>query len=228
MSAVATPGTKLRRLARSGAAKEEREAIDPLERCELCGQPVSPEHRHLVDMHSRQLLCACRACVILFDRREAGGGHYRLVPERRLLIEDFALDDARWAALRVPVDMAFFFHSTPAGRAVAFYPSPMGATESLLELDDWETIVAANPVLETMQPDVEALLVNRAQGARGYWLVPIDDAYALVGVLRSRWKGLSGGQEVWQEIERFFDGLARKAKTVTRDEAKEEAKWPRT
>ena len=224
---MAAPGTKLRRLAQR-TAPEPRAAPDALERCELCGELIAPEHRHLVDVQSRQLLCACRACVILFDRQGAGGGHYRLVPERRLLVEDFDLDDARWAALRIPVDMAFFFHSTPAERVMAFYPSPMGATESLLELDDWEAIVAANPVLGTMEPDVEALLVNRAQDAREHWLVPVDDAYALVGLIRSRWKGLSGGQEVWREIVGFFEQLGRRAKTVTRQQTKEEGTWPTT
>ena len=28
---------------------------------------------------------------------------------------------ALWEELRIPVDMAFFFRSTPAGRVVAFY-----------------------------------------------------------------------------------------------------------
>ena len=52
-------------------------------------------------------------------------------------------------------------------RASRFYPSPMGATESLLGLDAWERLEAANPVLGELEPDVEALLVNRARGARG-------------------------------------------------------------
>ena len=45
----------------------------------------------------------------------------------------------------------------------AFYPSPAGATESLLPLTAWEEIVRENPALREMQPDVEALLV-RANG----------------------------------------------------------------
>jgi hypothetical protein len=53
------------------------------ERCELCGEPVQPAHRHLLDVPARQLRCACRACVLLFDRSGAGGGHYRLVGDRR-------------------------------------------------------------------------------------------------------------------------------------------------
>lgn len=179
-------------------------------------------------------MCACRPCSLLFDRRAAGGEHYRLVPDRRLRLDDFELDDVLWANLRIPVDMAFFFHSTPVeregeggqgpprGRSPrAFYPGPMGATESLLELEAWEELEQANPLLRGLEPDVEALLVNRAQGARSHWLVPIDDCYRLVAVIRTRWKGLSGGREVWEEIGRFFDELDRNARPTTRDGVKQ-------
>ena len=120
----------------------------------------------MLDLSTRDLRCACRPCSLLFDRPGAGGGHFRLVPERRLRLTGFELADAAWEELRIPVDMAFFFHSSAAERVVAFYPGPMGATESLLELSAWEAIEAANPVLAGMEPDVEALLVNRARGAR--------------------------------------------------------------
>ena len=159
-------------------------------------------------------MCACRACRILFDRSAAGGGHYRLIPDRRLRLAGFELDDAAWEELRIPVDMAFFFHSSAAERVVAFYPGPMGATESLLELEAWQALEAANPVLASMEPDVEALLVNRARGAREHWLVPIDDCYALVGLIRTRWRGLTGGKEVWEEIGRFFEALDGRSRTL--------------
>jgi hypothetical protein len=191
---------------------------DQPERCELCSAPLPAEHRHLVDLESRQLLCACRACSLLFDRRAAGGGHYRLVPDRRLRVDDFALDELTWEQLRIPVDMAFFFYSSAAGRVMAFYPSPMGATESRLELTAWEKVSLANPLLETMEADVEALLVNRAQDQRGHWLVPIDDCYRLVAVIRTRWRGFSGGKEVWLEIGRFFEDLDRRARTHVQNE----------
>jgi len=87
----------------------------------------------------------------------------------------------------------------------------MGATESLLELDAWGEIVAANPVLGEMEPDVEALLVHRAGGARDHFVVPIDRAYRLVGTIRTSWKGLGGGNEVWREIGQFFDQLSKEA-----------------
>jgi hypothetical protein len=54
---------------------------------------------------------------------------------------------------------------------------------------------------------VEALLVNRTRGARRQWLVPVEDCYALVGLIRTRWRGFTGGREVWEEVERFFGAL---------------------
>src|SRR5205085_11246764 len=111
-----------------------------------------------------------RPCTILFDSSGAGGRHYRLVPDSVRVVEDFDLEDVTWQALEIPVEMAFFFESSAAGRVVAFYPSPLGATESLLELGAWNDLVAANPVLERLEPDVEALPVNRARGKREYWI----------------------------------------------------------
>ncbi|HET6547430.1 MAG TPA: DUF5947 family protein [Solirubrobacter sp.] len=180
-------------------------AADGEERCDVCGEALPPSHRHIADLESQRLLCACHACRILFDRTAAGGDRFRLVPERPRALPGFVLDDPTWAALRIPVEMAFFFHSTPAGRVVALYPGPMGATESQLTLDAWAGVVAANPALEGMAPDVEALLVHRG---RAPFIVPIDRAYALVGTIRGSWKGLGGGNEVWREIAEFFDQLS--------------------
>jgi hypothetical protein len=163
---------------------------------------------------------------VLFDRRAAGGDHYRLVPERRLRIVDFELDEVLWEDLHIPVEMAFFFRSTQAERVVAFYPSPMGATESLLELHAWNRLAAANPVLDQMEEDVEALLVNRLAGAGGHWLVPIDECYSLVGLIRTRWKGLSGGKDVWLEITRFFEQLDGHSRLIDRDGVKTQFSSP--
>jgi hypothetical protein len=200
--------TTLRSLAQRGAAA--REAAE--ERCELCGRPIGDAHRHILDLSARELRCACRACAVLFDSPAAGAGSLRLVPERRLRLDDFVLPDELWEGLRLPVDMAFFFDDTRAERVSAYYPSPMGPTESLLRLDAWLELAVANPVLETLAPDVESLLVNRARGARRQWLVPIDECYALVGLIRSHWRGLTGGAEVWQQMERFYDDLDRRSR----------------
>ena len=131
MAPLASP--RLQRLAQ----RPQQPGDQPAEECELCGRPISPEHRHVLDLEDRNLLCACRACALLFDRRAAGGGHWRLVPERRLRLDEFQMPDELWEELRIPVDMAFFFNNTSAGRVMAYYPSPMGPTESELELEAW-------------------------------------------------------------------------------------------
>lgn len=199
---------------RADEAAQERAAQ---ERCELCAESIPPEHRHLLEVATRGILCVCRPCSILFDREAASEGRYRLIPDRHLFLEDFEMDDAQWDSLRIPVDMAFFFNSAPAERVVAFYPSPMGPTESLLKLGTWEELEERNPVLKGMERDVEALLVNRVRGAREHFLVPMDECYSLVGLIRMHWRGLSGGREVWEEIDRFFQNLHKRSKTVVRE-----------
>jgi hypothetical protein len=197
--------SRLGRLARGGAPPPPPPAED--EQCELCGAPVPTRHRHVLDLEKRNLLCACRACSLLFDGDAAGGGHFKLVPDRRLALDDFRLDQATWDRLSIPVEMAFFFRSSREGRVMAYYPSPAGPTESLLGLEAWRDVEDANPVLAEMVDDVEALLVNRAKGTRRQWIVPIEDCYALVGLIRTRWRGFTGGEEVWEQIDGFFREL---------------------
>jgi hypothetical protein len=209
--------SSLRRFAEEESEKAAREAAEAAqEHCDLCGEPIPPEHRHLLEVSTREMMCVCRPCSILFDREAASEGRYRLVPDRRLFLEDFEMSDAQWDSLRIPVDMAFFFYSTPAERVVAFYPSPMGPTESLLKLNAWEELERCNPVLGGMERDVEALLVNRVRSAREHFLVPMDECYSLVGLIRTNWRGLSGGREVWEKIGRFFEELRERSKTVGR------------
>lgn len=173
--------------------------------CELCGLSLPPDHSHLIDLSDRRLLCACDACGLLFTGRHSG--RYRAVPRRVELLQNFAITEAQWEALNVPIGLAFFFHSTPAARVVAVYPSPAGATESLLTFDAWRQMAEENPVLGELDPDVEALLVNRVGRSREYYRVPIDECYRLVGLIRSRWRGLSGGAGVGDELARFFSAL---------------------
>jgi hypothetical protein len=177
------------------------------EQCELCAEPIAPEHRHLLDLETRRLLCACRACTILFDRSGAGGGHYRLIPDRVVALEDVEFDDVTWQSFGIPVDMAFFFHSSAAGRVVAFYPSPLGATESLLDVEALEEVA----VLSELEPDVEALFVNRTHGKREHWILPVDRCYELVGLVRTHWRGFTGGDELWVALDALFERLRKEA-----------------
>ena len=183
-----------------------------VERCEMCNAELGAEHQHLIEPSSRKLICACQPCAILFS----GGAEtkYKTVPRRIRFLADFHLTDAQWDGLMIPINMAFIFHHTPTGKIVALYPSPAGATESLLALDSWDEIVSDNTILKEMEPDVESLLVNRVGGRREYYIAPIDECYKLVGLIRAHWRGLSGGAEAWKEIERFFIELKERANTV--------------
>jgi hypothetical protein len=180
-----------------------------MERCELCSAELGADHQHLFDPVHRRVACACGSCALLFS---GTGMKYKRVPRRIRHLESLQITDGQWDSLRIPIEMAFFFHSTPAGRIVAIYPSPAGATESLLPLDAWNEIARDNPELNSMEEDVEALLVNRAGRGPGlcsadYYVVPIDECYKLVGLIRTHWRGFSGGTQVWEEIARFFEAL---------------------
>lgn len=186
---------------------EEAGRQQPSDHCGLCGVQLPDEHRHVLDLDKRELHCACRACTILFDHSGAGGHHYQLIPERCSKVEGLCLDDLAWRALGIPVEMAFFIRDGGSGQVRAFYPSPAGVTESQLSLDAWEEIEGAEAVLTEIEPEIEALLVNRTQGASEAFLVGIDQCYRLVGLVRQHWQGFSGGDEVWRQIEVFFDQL---------------------
>jgi hypothetical protein len=191
---------KLQRFVQPPSARAEAEY------CELCASPIPPRHPHLVQPAKHRLICACRGCALLLGNRDDAS--YRLVPELARELADFHLSDPEWDALGIPIGLAFFCQSSVEERVVAFYPGPAGPTESLLDLDAWSAIVANNPALSEIEPDTEALLANRMNGARRYYRAPIDRCYELVGLMRMHWRGVSGGDEAWRAIDGFFGELA--------------------
>lgn len=194
------------------------------ERCDLCAEPVPGAHRHLLEAEARRVHCVCRACSILFDRTAAAMGHLRLIPERRLRLSDFQVTDEDWQRLGVPVGLAYLTVPASGGPASAWYPGPAGAIDAQVEWAAWDPLCRQNPVLETLEPEVEALLVNRIRPETAparYYLAPIDECFRLVGIVRTCWRGLTGGTRVWEEVERFFQGLdcqAREPVATTRSE----------
>jgi hypothetical protein len=195
-------------------APSGRAGAPPGEPCDLCGELLPAEHRHLVDLEARSLRCACRGCWLLFTPRGAGGGHYRAVPERYAALPGVCVARQWWESLAIPVSVAFFFRNSQLDRLCAFYPSPAGATESTLALGTWEELVAANPSLADLEADVEALLVRsepRGDRSPEGFVVPIDACYELVGRLRLLWRGFDGGGEARAALDTFFADVRRKA-----------------
>lgn len=177
------------------------------EKCELCGRPLSDEHRHLLELDERRILCACEPCIAV----KSGMDSYCPVATRTLWLDDFVFPDELWAAFQLPVGLAFFLRSTGTNSIVALYPSPAGATECELHLDSWEKLVAANPILRDLEADAEALVVNRISDPPQHAIVPIDECYRLVGLIKSTWQGISGGSAIEDAVPKFFDYVRNKA-----------------
>ncbi|MEW6154378.1 MAG: DUF5947 family protein [Actinomycetota bacterium] len=189
----------------------------PGEQCEMCATEIGTEHSHVVNLESRGLMCACRPCYLLFLPGGAAGGRYKSVPDRCVELPEATLTRGDWESLQVPVGIAFFFFSSTTGEVHCFYPGPAGATESLLPLDMWERLRAAEPLVASIEADVEALLVRaEREGDPASYIVPIDACYELVGYLRMYWKGFDGGGEAHQAIDDFFAGVVAKASSPVR------------
>jgi hypothetical protein len=177
-----------------------------VEVCELCAAHLAPSHPHLLELEKRRVTCACDPCSILFSGH--AGQRYRRIPRDITRLDGFFIEDQEWESLMIPINLAFFLYNTAAERVVAQYPSPGGAMESSLDFEYWDSIAERNPVLKKLQPDVEALLVNRISDPPQYFCAPIDQCFRLVGIIRTHWRGLSGGTEVWREIDSFFAELS--------------------
>lgn len=192
--------------------RPEKPAAAP-ERCELCGEGIGVDHPHVVNVETRALRCTCRGCYLLFTR--PGAGKHRAVGDRYLHQPRFAAGERLWAELGIPVRMAFFFVNSVEERTVAFYPSPAGATESLLPMGRWAELVAGAPWLADLTPDTEAVLVDRTAGGFEALVVPIDACYRLVGLVRLYWKGFDGGTEAREAIDSYLAELRARATVVT-------------
>jgi hypothetical protein len=182
------------------------------EACDLCAAPLAPEHQHLLDPVARQIVCSCDACAVLFPGQT--GAKYRRVPRRIEAWPNFRLSDMHWQSMGIPIGLAFFFRSSVKGQMMVMFPSPAGGTEAELPQDAWNVLADENPVLRGLEDDVEALLVNRVNEARQHYRAPIDKCFELVGLIRTHWRGLSGGSAAWAQIHLFFQALQERAFVV--------------
>jgi hypothetical protein len=199
---------RMRALAQTGAVSDAAgPRRPPQERCDLCTTTIPDDHRHLIHLEERRIVCACEACWAL----HSGDAEYRPTGMRTLWLERFECDEETWSRFQIPIGLAFFMRSSLTGGVVAFYPSPAGATESELSLEAWDALVALNPALAQLDPDAEALVVNRLSDPHQYAIAPIDDCYALVGLIKSRWEGISGGDALKQAVPAFFESLRGRA-----------------
>jgi hypothetical protein len=203
---------RMRTLARAGSpSRPEGPSSPAAERCDICNTTLPDDHRHMLHLVDRRIVCTCEACWALYS----GNAEYRPTGMRTVWLDEFQCSQETWAAFQIPIGLAFLMRSTVTGSVVAFYPSPAGATESELTLEAWEALVAANPMLEQLESDAEALVVNRMSDPAQYAIVPIDQCYGLVGLIKSRWEGISGGSAIEEAVPEFFAALRSRATTAS-------------
>lgn len=181
-------------------------ASDEHQICELCGTALAAEHRHVVDLSSRSVRCACPNCTVLF--RDSAGGRFRSIPDR-VLHDRSHVDVAVWSALGVPVYLSYLWFDSTLDRWVAHVPSPAGVVEVELKDGAWAALERDVPLIHALEKDVEALLVYGRRGSPTLdcLLVPIDACVELAGAVRKAWKGMDGGDGVRSLVEAQFAGL---------------------
>jgi hypothetical protein len=130
------------------------------------------------------------------------------VTGRRQRVDRVMAEDT-WDALGVPAGLAFFTRRSADGAVRAHFPGALGVAEAAVDASTWERLTRESPIVVTAAPDVEALLVCRANGLFEHWIVGLDACYALAGIVRREWRGVGGGEVAWASIRRFFLGLAR-------------------
>lgn len=189
-------------MARTGAERLPS-AAPAVQRCDLCNATIPDDHRHLLHLTERRILCACEACWAL----RSGDAEYRPSGMRTVWLAEFECDQEMWGRFQIPIGLAFFMRSSTSESVLAFYPSPAGATESELDLGAWQELVRRNPELANLDQDAEALVANRLSDPHQYVILPIDQCYALVGLIKSRWEGISGGSALDQAVPAFFEQL---------------------
>ncbi len=189
-------------------ARLQRFASIRREGCELCGASIGLDHPHLFDRSKRRTLCVCSACFTTPAQERLKKPPHVFRP-----LSDVEIDDAEWAALDIPVGLAFLLRSSIETGVAAVYPGPGGVMGSRPDVAAWDAIVERNPSLNALEPDVEALFVNRLWNRRAYFLVSIDHCFALSALIRAHWRGILGGSEA---LEKLDDYIAMHAKAEAR------------
>lgn len=182
--------------------REMPEGPEPIEaNCDLCGTSMPEEHRHLLELEERSIVCVCESCWAL----RSGEPQFIPTGSRVVWLDDITFPDELWARFRIPIGLAFFLKGEEG--IAAFYPSPAGATESELDLGVWDALTVLNPTLEDLERESEALIVDRLSDPSRYVIAPTDEAYKLVGLVKANWQGISGGPGVEKAVSGFFEEL---------------------
>jgi hypothetical protein len=167
--------------------------------CEICAAPLGDPHGHAVELQREQARCVCQACALLFRDSPS---RFRTVPDR---VQRLTISDEEWASLQLPVQLSYLILREQ--RCRAFHPSPAGAIEAAVADEAWSTLLLHHPQLQSLAPQVEALLSYQKRGSAGVrFIVPVDACWELLRLVQRSWRGFSGG-DVGPAIEGFLAGI---------------------
>ena len=110
--------TALRRL--RAPAPAGAPAAAPAERCELCRTTIPENHRHLLHLVERRIVCVCPTCWSL----RSGDPEFRPTGARTLFLEDLVVPEDVWARFSIPIGLAFFMRSTTVEPGRGDVPQP--------------------------------------------------------------------------------------------------------
>jgi len=170
--------------------------------CDVCGTTAEFRHWQLVHVPTRRLICCCEACTSALTKWH--DGQYRRVPQSIEMLPDFCMTESQWDRLKLPINLGFLYYSSPDRRVLSVYPGAFEAIGGKSPAGLWEELTQQNPILRSFKPDVEGLLVNRVGKTRRYFRVPIDESYQLFSFMRDNWSGVTGGVNLWRQVETCF------------------------
>lgn len=171
------------------------DARDP---CELCSLPLEARHDHLLEPDARRILCACRACALLFP--DESRARFRRIRSRAVPLRGETLTEEERAALGIPVRLFYLCPSPLHETVFAVYPNAAGATEATLSLPLWEALGRDRPELRDIEPEVEGLLCDYLGGRSRCFVASVDVCRHFVGLL-GRAKGTSGALRFLDQLE---------------------------
>ena len=170
--------------------------------CELCPIGIGEDHRHLLHLVERRIVCVCETCW----STRSGDPEFRPPGSRTLVLDDFDMTDEVWQSFGIPIGLTFLCArvsaagSSPSTRARRVRPSPSSTSAP-------GTRCARPTRSSTASSPTPRPSWSTARARRVYAIVPVDQAYKLVGLVKERWEGISGGRGVQEAVAEYFEAL---------------------
>jgi hypothetical protein len=133
--------------ARSGGEGARQAADQASERCDLCGLSIADDHRHLLALVERRIVCSCEACWAM----RAGEGDYRPTGNRTVWLPGLDVPDDLWASFQIPIGLAFFMQSTVWRAWSRCTPARRAPPSQAALRDVARRMVELNPVLDDLR-----------------------------------------------------------------------------